>query len=356
MTQTAALGVTELPPAPMIAEAIPLIDVLGHLAGDSEASRKAAAQLRWAFEHVGFYYLTGHGVPQSLIDRTYEAAARFHAQPMAEKLALKVNEHNIGYLPISDAPTPKAAAQGMGASRNEAYFLRRERTPDDPAVIANRRFHGLNQWPLDLPGFRETALEYMRTLETLCRRLAPLYALALGLPPEFFDTCYAEPHMILRMSRYPVLDGADEASASLVPHTDSGFMTLLPPNPVPGLSIMLPSGRWIDAPGIAGAYVVNGGDILHRWTNERFLSTPHRVRNVSGQVRYAIPFFCDPNHDTMIECLPSCCSASNPPKYPAIRFGDYALWFARRSYEHMASEAALPDAAVAPGTRATTRW
>jgi hypothetical protein len=138
----------------------------------------------------------------------------------------------------------------------------------------------------------------MQTLEALCRRLVLLYALALDLPADFFDACFAKPHMILRMSRYPVIDGEDETVASLVPHTDSGFMTLLPPNPVPGLSILLPSGRWIEAPGVEGAYVVNGGDILHRWTNERFLSTPHRVRNLSGQVRYAIPFFCDPDHDT----------------------------------------------------------
>jgi isopenicillin N synthase-like dioxygenase len=366
MTQMTARAATDLPampgpmPGPMIEDAIPLIDVAGHLAGDAAASRKAAAQLRWAFENVGFYYLVGHGVPQSLIDRTYEAAARFHAQPLPNKLALKVNEHNIGYMPIAEAATARAAAQGgkpdRKPSRNEAYFLRRERTPDDPAVIANRRFHGLNQWPRDLPGFRETALDYMRTLETLCRRLVPLYALALDLPQDFFDACFAKPHMILRLSRYPVIDAADEALASLVPHTDSGFMTLLPPNPVPGLSIRLPSGRWIDAPGIDGAFVVNGGDILHRWTNERFLSTPHRVRNVSGRVRYAIPFFCDPDHDTLIECLPSCHSADNPPKYKPIRFGDYALWFARKTYEHMANEPALPDAAIAPGIRATARW
>jgi isopenicillin N synthase-like dioxygenase len=354
MTQMPARAATDRPP--MIADAIPLIDVSGHLAGDAEAGRRTAAHLRWAFENVGFYYLLGHGVPQPLIDRTYEAAARFHAQPMARKLKLKANEHNIGYVPIAEAPAPQAAAQGRQASRNEAYFLRRERTPDDPAVTANRRFHGLNQWPDGLPGFRETALDYMRTLEGLCRRLVPLYALALGLPEDFFDECFAEPHLILRMSRYPVIDAADETLASLVPHTDSGFMTLLPPNPVPGLSILLPSGRWIDAPGIDGAYVVNGGDILHRWTNERFLSTPHRVRNVSGRVRYAIPFFCDPDHDTIIECLPSCRSAANPPKYPPIRFGDYALWFARKTYAHMADEPALPDEAVAPGTRATARW
>src|SRR5436190_13968365 len=196
MTQRAEQAVTDGAPSAMIAGAIPLIDVSGHLAGDAEASRRAATQLRWAFEKVGFYYLSGHGVTQSLIDRTYEAAARFHAQPMSSKLALKVNEHNIGYLPISDATSPQAAAQGRKPSQNEAYFLRRERAPDDPAVVANRHFHGLNQWPDDLPGFRATTLEYMQTLEALCRRLAPLYAFALNLPAGFFDSCFAVTHMI----------------------------------------------------------------------------------------------------------------------------------------------------------------
>src|SRR5258708_31398209 len=107
MTQMAERAVTDRASAPMIAGAIPLIDVAGHLRGDAASSCKAATQLRWAFENVGFYYLSGHGVPQSLIDRTYETAARFHAQPMAPKLALKVNEHNIGYLPISDAASPQ---------------------------------------------------------------------------------------------------------------------------------------------------------------------------------------------------------------------------------------------------------
>ena len=162
--------------------------------------------------------------------------------------------------------------------------------------------------------------------------------------------------MILRMSRYPQIDAADESVESLVPHTDSGFMTLLPPNKVQGLSILLPDGRWMEAPGVEGAFVVNGGDILHRWTNERFLSTPHRVRNVSGQIRYAIPFFCDPDHDTAIECLPSCQSVARPAKYPPIKFGDYALWFAAQRYGHMAKVAAPSEAEIAPGERATSRW
>src|SRR5436190_3067458 len=117
MMRMAERAVTDPTPAAMVAGAIPLIDVAGHLGGDPEASRKAAAQLRWAFENVGFYYLSGHGVPQSLIDRTYEAAVRFHAQPVAKKLALKVNEHNIGYLPISDAASPHATAQGRARTK-----------------------------------------------------------------------------------------------------------------------------------------------------------------------------------------------------------------------------------------------
>ncbi|HYX02024.1 MAG TPA: 2OG-Fe(II) oxygenase family protein, partial [Reyranella sp.] len=165
-----------------------------------------------------------------------------------------------------------------------------------------------------------------------------------------------KPHMILRQSRYPDIDAADDKIASLVPHTDSGFMTLLPPNKVQGLEINLPDGRWLEAPGVSDAFVVNGGDILHRWTNERFLSTPHRVRNVSGQVRYAVPFFCDPDHDTIIECLPSCRSAERPAKYPPIKFADYALWFAAQRYEHMAKVQAPDAAAIAPGERATARW
>src|SRR3954470_10678728 len=111
MTQLAERAVTDQAAAAMIAGEIPLIDVSGHLRGDAEASRKAAAQLRWAFENVGFYYLAGHGVPQTLIDRTYEAAARFHAQPAAKKLALKVNEHNIGYMPIAETASPATASQ-----------------------------------------------------------------------------------------------------------------------------------------------------------------------------------------------------------------------------------------------------
>jgi isopenicillin N synthase-like dioxygenase len=357
--QTQTSRVTTAPvPSTMIGGEIPLIDVSGYLAGEPGAAERTSAELRFAFENVGFYYLAGHGVPQSLIDTAYAEAARFHALPIEQKLAVKVDEHNIGYMPIARKPPPNAAAQGKKPSQTEAYFLRRERRADDPDVLANRRFHAMNKWPneSDLPGFRSNVLGYMSTLEALCKKLVRLYALALDLPETFLDRHFTDPHMILRMSRYPVIDGADDTVASLVPHTDSGFMTLLPPNKVQGLSILLPDGRWMDAPGVPDAFVVNGGDILHRWTNERFLSTPHRVRNVSGQLRYAVPFFFDPSHDTMIDCLPTCQSAARPAKYPPIKFGDYALWFAAQRYEHMAKVQAPAEAEIAPGARATARW
>ncbi|MBV8392316.1 MAG: isopenicillin N synthase family oxygenase, partial [Alphaproteobacteria bacterium] len=221
----------------MVGGEIPLIDVSGFLAGKPGAAEKAASELRYAFEKVGFYYLAGHGIPQSLIDAQYEQAARFHAQPMDEKLKVKVDEHTIGYMPIQDKAPPNAAAQGKKPSQNEAYFLRRERTADDPDVVAGRRFHTMNKWPPNLPDFREQTLAYMSALEALCRKLVKLYALALDLPENYFDACFSKPHMILRQSRYPLIDGADDSVASLVPHTDSGFMTLLPPNKVQGLSI-----------------------------------------------------------------------------------------------------------------------
>src|SRR5262245_23883746 len=173
----------------LIAGIIPILDARPYLSGEPGARERLGAELRWAFEHVGFYYLRGHGIPQSLIDATFAQAARFHALPLEAKLRVKVNEDNVGYLPMKVGQFP-----GRQPSRNAAFFVRRDRTPDDPLVLARRRFHGLNQWPEVLPGFREMALAYMQAMETLCRRLVPIYATALDLPPETFDGPYAEPH------------------------------------------------------------------------------------------------------------------------------------------------------------------
>ena len=319
---------------------IPVLDVSRYLAGDTGDLARLGRELRHAFENVGFWYLRGHGVPRALIDAAFAECERFHAQPEEAKQALRINEHNIGYMAMggSLARTSKVN-NNTKPSVNEAFFLRRERTPDDPDVIAGKRFRGLNQWPAGLPGFRETALAYMAALEQLGKRLVPLYAVALDLPADYFAPMFETPNMIQRLTHYPPRPAYEDNEFSIAPHTDSGFMTLLAPSSVPGLSIRLPDGTWLDAPADPEAFVVNGGDILRRWTNDRFLSTPHRVINSSGRHRHAIPFFFDTHPDTVIACLPTCRGPGNLPKYEPITYDDYALWYATRNYAHLSREA-----------------
>ncbi len=109
---------------------------------------------------------------------------------------------------------------------------------------------------------------------------------------------------------------------------------------MPGLSIRLPDGTWFDAPSASEAFIVNGGDILRRWTNDRFRSTPHRAINCSGRSRCAIPFFFDTHPHTLIVCVPTCQSPDNPAKYPPITYDEYALWYATRNYVHLSQEQA----------------
>jgi isopenicillin N synthase-like dioxygenase len=134
----------------------------------------------------------------------------------------------------------------------------------------------------------------------------------------------------LRMTHYPP-QAAAETEFGLAPHTDTSFMMLLAPNPQPGLSVRLPSGRWIDAP-IEGAFLVNGGDMLRRWTNDRFLATPHRVINRTGAERYAIPFFFDCGADHVMGCLPTCTGPGNPPKYEPMACVENMAWFRNMNY------------------------
>ncbi len=324
-------------PAETIGGVIPVLDVASYLEGDTAALQRLGCELRYAFEQVGFYYLRGHGVAQMLIDATFAQAERFHAPcRWNASWPVRINEHNIGYMPMGGSVARSSTVhRNRKPSVNEAFFLRRERTPDDPDVIANKRFRGLNRWPADLPGFRDIVLAYMTAMEALGRRLVPIYAVALGLPADYFDAMFAQPNMIQRLTHYPPRPSYEEDEFSIAPHTDSGFMTLLAPSRVPGLSIRLPDGAWFDAPSIEGAFVVNGGDILRRWTNDRFLSTPHRAINRSGQHRYAIPFFFDPHPDTLVACLPSCTSVANPPRYEPVTYDQYALWYATQNYVHL---------------------
>lgn len=297
-----------------------------------------AAALREALEQVGFYYIEGHDIPQSLVDRVFVECARFHAQPLATKMALHANEHNVGYMPVNGYVSRSSRVEAATRPNLvEAFFVKRDLPPEHPDVLANIRYRCLNQWPdaAVLPGFRETIVAYCDAMEQLCKRLLPAYAVALDLAPDFFAEAFTEPQYALRMSHYPPAETGEESQYGVAPHTDSSFLTMLAQSELPGLSVRAPSGQWIDAPVMPGTFLVNSGDMLRRWTNHRFLSTPHRVINRNAnRDRYAIPFFFDATYNYAMACLPTCHSADNPPRYEPTTYQAYMLWFARQ-YDHI---------------------
>src|SRR2546428_7318329 len=171
---------------------IPLIDLGPYLAARPGASTAAAAELDRALRDIGFFVMVNHGIPQVRIDQAFAEARRFHAQPMDVKLALRMNEHNNGYMMLGRyAVWTSDVNANDKPDLNEAFFVKRERGPDDPLMRAGRRFAGPNQWPERLPGFRETVLAYTDAVDALGRKLLPLCAPALDLWPDTFDSAFA---------------------------------------------------------------------------------------------------------------------------------------------------------------------
>ena len=204
--------------------------------------------------------------------------------------------------------------------------------------MAGTLFRSGNLWPAEeeLPGFRAACLTYSAALERLAVSVLPIYAVALDLPPDWFVHAFREPSFTLRLSHYPPQEPTPEVEEyGLAPHADTTFMTLLAPNTVGGLSLRTRSGPWIDAPVVPGAFLVNSGELLRRWTNDRFMATPHRVINRTGVERYALPFFFDTTYDYRMECLPTCCGPDNPPKYEPVSYQEYQVQFQRLNYDHV---------------------
>ncbi|MBV9861665.1 MAG: isopenicillin N synthase family oxygenase [Alphaproteobacteria bacterium] len=316
-------------------ESVPVIDVAEYLAGSPGALDAVAAQVREALTEIGFFVLTGHDVPASLIERTFAEAKRFHDLPMTSKVALKLNEHNNGYMAIARyAVWTSEVNKNDQPDLNEAFFVKRERAPDHPLRLSGRRFVGPNLWPEEaaLPGFRANVLAYAETMDGLARRFLPAVAAALDLEPGWFDCAFDDSQFSFRLSHYPPVEAAAN-QFGIAPHTDSNFMTFLAQTEVPGLQVRMPSGNWRDVPYIRGSFAVNSGDMLKRWSNGRFKSTPHRALPPVGQSRYAIPFFLGPNFDQIIACLPTCTDAKNPPRWPPIAYAEWQTYWYDANYD-----------------------
>lgn len=319
------------------ADKIPVIDLAPYLAGAPGALQRAARELRFALTDVGFYFIVNHGVPEALIRGAFAEAARFHGQPIERKMDVVIDRHNVGYLPMRGDTLRTSTVQTVTkANLNEAFFMARDLPDRHPDVVADRRFRSANRWPKGLPGFRETVVAYCDALEVLVRKLVRLYAVALDLPAGYFDEPFRDFQYKLRMTHYPYQEALPDDEFGIAPHTDTSFLTLLAPNDVPGLQIRRRDGSWMDAPTIPGAFTVNGGQMLLRWTNDFFRATPHRAVNRSGGERYALAFFCDSNIDWPIAAVPTTVGPDRPPKYPTTYYTDYMVEYQKRTYDLLA--------------------
>lgn len=301
-------------------DTLPIIDLASSPESDQASSTRIAAEISAACRDVGFFYAVNHGVEARLIAEAFAQSRSFFALPVADKqrLAIETIGGNRGYSGLLH----EALDPARGPDMKEAFNVGLELAPDDPELIARKPFRSHNAWP-DLPGFRETLLAYYDACASLGARLHRAFALDLGLKPDFFTDKFDRPMATLRLLHYPAPSRGSDPQTGAGEHTDYGNLTLLATDDVGGLEVRTRAGQWIEAPALPGAFVVNIGDCLMRWTNDVYVSTPHRVVNRSASERYSIAFFFDPNPDALVETIPSCVHAGEHTRYPPILAADY---------------------------------
>jgi isopenicillin N synthase-like dioxygenase len=306
---------------------IPIIDVSGLRSGGLAARQAVATELHGACRNTGFFYAAGHGIAEALLAGTFAAARAYFALPPAVKQAqsLKLSPAGFGYGEMGS----EQLDPDIPADLNESFNIGLELPADHPDLIAGAPGRGRNPWP-DLPGWRETMLAYFDAGLELGRLLHRGFCLDLGLAEDFFEDKLDAPMAVLRVLRYPA--GAGRAAPGQLgagEHTDYGNVTLLATDGVGGLQLKNRRGAWIDAPTIPGALICNIGDCLMRWTNDTYVSTPHRVLPPQAE-RYSIPFFLDPNPDALVETL----EGFGPSRYPPITGFDYLSERFDATYRH----------------------
>jgi len=300
---------------------IPVIDIAPLLADNAEGERTVAQRIGEACRGIGFFYITGHGVTPANLTGVFDKAAAFFGTPTSFKArsAFMGAGGNRGYIKLGG----EALDPAKPADVKEAFNIGLELSPDDPDLLAKKPFRAANLWP-DVPGFRATMLAYFAQMWELGRILHRAFALDLGIDRSYFDDKFKKPMATLRLLHYPPVDKPlDEGQLGAGEHTDYGNVTLLATDASGGLMVRDRTGRWLDAPVIPGAYVCNIGDCLMRWTNDIYVSTPHKVVTPPGKDRYSIAFFLDPDPDAVVACLPTCANESRPAKYTPVSGADF---------------------------------
>ncbi|XWS72085.1 hypothetical protein CRYUN_Cryun02cG0010300 [Craigia yunnanensis] len=288
---------------------------------------QSVSLLKQACLDCGFFFVVNHGISQEFMDEVFAQSKNFFHLPLNEKMKVFRNEKHRGYTPLLDELLDPA--NQVHGDYKEGYYIGVEVPEDDPDT--GKPFYGPNVWPADgvLPGWRQTMEKFHHEALKVAKAVARVIALALDLEVDFFDKpeMLGKPIATLRLLHYEgqisdPLKGIYGAGA----HSDYGLITLLATDDVMGLQICKDKDAkpqiWEYVAPIKGAFIVNLGDMLERWSNCIFRSTLHRVLG-NGQERYSIAYFVEPSHECVVECLPTCKSEKNPPKFPPIRCATY---------------------------------
>jgi len=318
---------------------LPVIDMTPWWAGDERGRASVAAAVDRAATDVGFFQLTGHGVLDEVVQAAREVTDTYFALPLAEKQSHRPGDPavNRGYAPRNSESLAYSLGDHNARPTDlfEAFNVSEEGWPDSDRTRAARA-HDIfapNLWPDRPAGFRQAVVAYFDALRSLAYGFAPVVATALGLAHDHLDRFVDHSTTLLRIVNYET--GAedpepDPGQLGMGAHTDYGLFTILYADPVPGLQLLAKDGRWHDAVPEPGAFVVNIGDLLARWTNDRWRSTLHRVsppaRPRSGTARRrSMAFFFDGNWDAVIEPLPTCVSTDRPARYGPVIAGEHLM-------------------------------
>ncbi len=307
---------------------IPVIDLDGLENANPQTLRRIADDISHAVETTGFFYVRNHGIPEKLIDDVYAIAGDFFRRPPEEKEALRINANHRGFLSAGGAKMSDDARPDL----KESFVWGLDVDDRDPDFLAGRPLIGPNQWPDFLPEMRPALTAYFDACNRLGWRLLKVFATALDLPEDHFIGTTDKPMTRCSIIYYPpqqIDAGADQFGVA--PHTDFGTMTLLRQDEVGGLQVQDRNGDWVTAHPIEGTIVVNVGDLLARWTNDRFASTPHRVVNASGKERFSLVAAVDPNFETDMSPV---VAKGDTAKHEPISCGDYLIWRFGKAFKY----------------------
>jgi isopenicillin N synthase-like dioxygenase len=301
---------------------LPLIDMSGVREGDQASIRRAGDAIRQACSEIGFFYIVNHGVPQAVIDRAMAAAKTFFAYPSETKRQVAVNKRHRGWHALGGALMYEATKPDL----KEFFSIGLELPENDPSVLAGEALRGPNQWPEFMPELQAALGQYYTEIGKAGADLLVAVATGLGIESDFFSGKYDKPLQRTQMVYYPPHPPIAEADQfGVAPHTDYGCITLLYQDNSGGLQVReLSRDSWIDATPIPGSLVVNVGDLLAHWSNNRFRSTLHRVINKSGHERYSIATFFDPTYSAVVDPCDLGIDAATS-LYPPVAAGDYIL-------------------------------